>query len=432
MPPDDAVRASQLRAVGTAFLRTRPWVVAPGAALNLACLLDAGAPPAQVRALGLGVAALLSFFVYEAIRYRRVPAREDQLRRSLLVTAGALLVACAGTGGARSPMLPLVLAPVGVAFAAFGRARATALLLLAAVLGVAGLSFLPPGTPFPAIAAPQAALMSCGSAAMALVLLWYGVTGLSDAYLRSGEALARTRGAALDAMHERMRDAEAIGARVAHEIRNPLTAIKGLVQLLARGDRDERDARRLGVVLAEVSRVEDTLAAYLSFARPLAELRPGPVDLGDLLRDLAALLEGRAGAAQVRIVLAAVPDLRITADRQRLQEALLNLASNAIEAMPTGGALTLSAAAVPGGAAIEVLDEGRGMSPEQLGRLGTPFETGRPGGTGLGVALTRAVVAQHGGRLVHTSAPGRGTRVTLTLPERPGEALPDGTAPDRR
>lgn len=432
MSPDDAARTSQLRAVGTAFLRTRPWVVAPGAALNLACLLQADAPPAQLRAFGLGVGALLSFFVYEAVRYRRVPAREDQLRRSLLITAGALLVACAGTGGLRSPMLPLLLAPIGVTFAAFGRARPAGLLLAAALAGLAVLSFLPPGTPFPPLPAPQAARMTLGSVTVALVLLWYGVTGLSDAYLRSGAALARTRGAALDAMTERLRDVESIGARVAHELRNPLTAIKGLVQLLARGDHDERDKRRLEVVLAEVARVEDTLAAYLAFARPLAALRPAPLDLGDLLRDLAALLEGRAGAARITLDVAAASPLTIVADRQRLQEALLNLASNAIEATSAGGRLVLAATATPGGATLEITDDGRGMTPEQLARLGTPFESTRPGGTGLGVAHARAVVAAHGGRMHHTSAPGRGTRVTLTLPAEPGGALPDGEAADRR
>jgi signal transduction histidine kinase len=432
VPLDDAARSSQIRAVGTAFLRTRPWVVAPVAALNLACLVRADVPPLQLRGLGLGISALLSFFVYEAVRYRRVPAREDQLRRSLLITAGALLLACAATGGPRSPMLPLLLAPVGITFAAFGRGRTTALLLGAAIAGLTVLSFLPQGTPFPPIPAPEAALMTLGSVTVALVLLWFGVTGLSDAYLRSGEALARTRGAALDAIAGHAHDVESIGARVAHEIRNPLTAIKGLVQLLARGEHDERTTKRLDVVLAEVGRVEDTLAAYLGYARPLAALRPAPIDLGDLLRDLAALLEGRAGAARVQLRVLAEPRTTILADRQRLQEALLNLASNAIEAMPDGGALDLRAAAIAGGAAIDVVDDGRGMDPEQIARLGTPFETTRPGGTGLGVAHAKAVVAQHGGRIVYTSAPGRGTRVTLTLPAEPGGALPDGEAADRR
>lgn len=432
MHPDDAARSSQIRAVGTAFLRTRPWVVAPGAAVNVLALVRADVPPAQLRGLGLGVAALLTFFIYEAVRYRRVPASADQLRRSLLITAGALLFACGATGGPRSPMLPLLLAPVGVTFAAFGRSATTAALLAAVILGLAVLSLLPLGTPFPPIPAGPAATMTLASVTVALVLLWYGVTGLSDAYLRSGDALARARGAALDAIAGRAADVESIGARVAHEIRNPLTAIKGLVQLLARGDHDARDARRLEVVLAEVGRVEDTLAAYLGHARLLAPLRPAPVDLGELLRDLAALLEARAAAAGVQVRVAADPGARLVGDRQRLQEALLNLAGNAIEAMPDGGALDLSARTYDGGAVIEVVDDGRGMDTDQLARLGTPFESARPGGTGLGVVHARAVVAQHGGRIVHTSAPGQGTRVTLTLPAEPGGAAPDGEAADRR
>ena len=427
----DAVRSSQIRAVGTAFLRARPWVVAPGAALNIACMLRAGAPPAQLAATGLGVLALLAFFTYEAVRFRRVAVREDQLRRSLVMTAATLLLACAATGGLRSPLVVLLLAPVGVAFAAFGRGRTNAALLAGVLASLAVLSFLPEGTPWPALPGSQAAVMTLGSVAVTVVLLWLGVTGLTAAYARSGEELGRTRDAMLDAMTDRMRGAESLGARVAHEIRNPLTAIKGLVQLLARGDRDERDRKRLDVVLAEVGRVEDTLGAYLSFARPLDELRPAPIALAALLQGLAVLLEARAAATGVRLHVDA-DDAAIVGDPRRLQEALLNLASNALEAMPAGGTLTLRAARVGDGARLEVDDDGRGMAPEQLARLGTPFVTTRPGGTGLGVALARAVVAQHGGRMTHVSAPGRGTRVTLCMPGQPGGAPPDGEDPHRR
>ena len=417
--------------MGTAFLRARPWVVAPVAAINLVCLLRAGAPAAQLRVLGPGIAALLGFFVYEAVRFRREVVREAQLRRSLVVTAAALLLACAASGGPRSPMVPLLLAPVGVAFAAFGRGRGNTVLLLAVLAGLAGLSLLPAELPFPAIASPQAAVMTVASAGGSLVLLWIGVTGLTTAYARSGEALASTRDGMLEAMNERMRGAESLGARVAHEIRNPLTAIKGLVQLLARGEHEARDQKRFEVVLAEVGRVEETLGAYLSFARPLAELRPERVDLAVLLAELAALLEARAEAGGVRVVVLAQA-AAIVGDRRRLQEALLNLASNALEATPAGGTLTLGVTHKGGGACVTVIDDGRGMTPEQLVRLGTPFVSERPGGTGLGVTLARAVVLQHGGRMTHTSAVGQGTRVTLTLPGEPGGALPDGEDPDRR
>lgn len=423
------MRSSQVRAVGAAFLRARPWLVAPVAAINLTCLLRAGAPVEQLRVLGPGIAALLGFFVYEAIRFRHRVVGEGQLRRSLVITAAALLLACVASGGPRSPMVPLLLAPVGVAFAAFGRGRGNTWLVLAVLAGLAGLIVMP--APFPAIAAPQAAIMTVASAAGSLVLLWIGVTGLTTAYTRSGEALARTRDAMLEAMTDRMRGAESLGARVAHEIRNPLTAIKGLVQLLARGDHEERDRRRLEVVLAEVERVEETLAAYLSFARPLAELQPAPVALATLLTELAALLEARAAAGGVRVVVQA-DAAAIVGDRRRLQEALLNLASNALEATAPGGTLTLTARPRGEAARLEVVDDGCGMTPEQLARLGTPFVTGRPGGTGLGVTLARAVVLQHGGRMTHTSAPGQGTRVTLDLPATPGGALPDGEDPDRR
>ncbi|MBK7830411.1 hypothetical protein [Nannocystis sp.] len=134
----DAVRSSQVRAVGAAFLRARPWVVAPVAIVNLLCLVRADAPVLQMRVLGVGIAALLGFFVYEAIRFRREVVREAQLRRSLWITAAALLLACAASGGPRSPMVTLLVAPVGVAFAAFGRGRGNTALLLRCWRGSAG------------------------------------------------------------------------------------------------------------------------------------------------------------------------------------------------------------------------------------------------------------------------------------------------------
>jgi signal transduction histidine kinase len=120
----------------------------------------------------------------------------------------------------------------------------------------------------------------------------------------------------------------------------------------------------------------------------------------------------------------------LVADPRRLKEALLNLAANALEATPAGGGLELRWGQEAGGAWLSLQDSGRGMSPEVLARVGTPFFTTRAGGTGLGVVLARAVVAQHGGSLAFESHEGRGTRVSLRLPLLAGDAS-HGEGPPR-
>jgi signal transduction histidine kinase len=159
------------------------------------------------------------------------------------------------------------------------------------------------------------------------------------------------------------------------------------------------------------------LRDYLSFSRPLEDLRVGPVDLAEIADVVTLLLESRAAAAGVRLERMG-QGVRIGGDARRLEEALLNVAANAIEATPAGGAVTIRSEHRDGWAVIVVEDTGKGMSAAILGKVGTPFFTTRREGTGLGVALARAALAQHGGRRDYASRPGEGTTVTLALPDR--------------
>ena len=163
--------------------------------------------------------------------------------------------------------------------------------------------------------------------------------------------------------------------------------------------------------------MEAILRDYLSFSRPLEDLRVGSVDLAAVADTVVLLLEGRTAAADVRLVRSGEPVL-MAGDARRLEEALLNIATNAIEATPAGGSVTIRTEQRPCEAVIVVADTGRGMTPLILEKVGTPFFTTRKEGTGLGVVLARAVLAQHGGRLEYESRPGEGTTVTLTLPDR--------------
>ena len=126
------------------------------------------------------------------------------------------------------------------------------------------------------------------------------------------------------------------------------------------------------------------------------------------------MLSARADEARVRLY--AQGDATLAADPRRLKEALINLVANAIEATPAGGEVAVEVWRADEEVEIVVRDTGRGMAAETLRRIGTPFFTTRDDGTGLGVVLARSVIAQHGGSLRYESEPGKGTRVSVTLP----------------
>ncbi|MFO0632850.1 MAG: histidine kinase dimerization/phospho-acceptor domain-containing protein [Nannocystaceae bacterium] len=280
MPPPPIAAAphtwatrAQVRRVGTVFLRQRPLYVAP-AVLASWVVCQAIAAPLQRAVVMLLSGALLAFFVVESVLARRRAMAPSWLWRSLVVTAIGLAGACVATGGLASPYVPLLLAPTVTAFAAFGRDRRSAV-MLALLLAIAlGLALLPAGWPLPPLPSPPREFMLAVTTVLAAALLRVSVAGLSDAHEDAGAALDRVRTELLTGASERAAALESMGAQVAHEIRNPLTAIRGLVDLLAGGATDERAQRRFEVVRGEVERIEGIVRDYLAFARPLSQLRP--------------------------------------------------------------------------------------------------------------------------------------------------------------
>ncbi|MBA3817455.1 MAG: HAMP domain-containing histidine kinase [Deltaproteobacteria bacterium] len=222
----------------------------------------------------------------------------------------------------------------------------------------------------------------------------------------------------LDSACTQMHRLQSVGAKVAHELKNPLASIKGLCQLVARTPESERTQERLAVVASEISRMETILNEYLSFSRPLEDIRPERIDLKALARDVLDVLDGRAVQAGVTLAVegSAGP---VQGDPRRLKEALINLVSNAIEATPNGGSVTLRIRNDAASVVLDVVDTGRGITPDELERLGTSFFTTRPNGTGLGVVLAQGVITQHGGSLGYTSTLGKGTTVRIALPVNP-------------
>ena len=164
--------------------------------------------------------------------------------------------------------------------------------------------------------------------------------------------------------------------------------------------------------------MQEILQNHLSFTRPLQAVTPRRVELGPLVSDTLSTLSARADAAGVRLY--AQGDAFVEADPRRLREALLNLVANAIEATAVGGLVEVEVRPEADEAEILIRDTGRGMPPETLRRIGTPFFTTREEGTGLGVVLARSVIVQHGGSLRYDSEPGKGTRVRIALPRASG------------
>ena len=211
-----------------------------------------------------------------------------------------------------------------------------------------------------------------------------------------------------------------LAAGAAHEIRNPLTSIKSSLQYLESRCREENEKRLLGVALRETDRIDEILAALLSFSRP-TELRKEPCDLVALLEESAALvaIQARAKGVDLRTSLPSAP-VAVEADGSQLKQVFLNVFLNAVQAMEAGGTLTVEALrAGSGRPLVRITDTGPGIPEEALEKVFDPFFTTKKGGTGLGLSICYTIVKAHGGEIEVRSRLGEGTTVLVTLPAGP-------------
>jgi C4-dicarboxylate-specific signal transduction histidine kinase len=232
---------------------------------------------------------------------------------------------------------------------------------------------------------------------------------------------------------ERLAAVGQTAASVAHQVGTPLNLISGQVQLLlAQPDLAPDTMRRLKVVQEQIGRVADAVRGLVEHVR-----RPAPaarIDVGELLRSIGVLVKPRLAASNVRYderIAGGLPFVR--GDRSELEMALLNLVSNAIDAMPDGGDLQVTASPKDHGVSITVQDSGSGIPPDLLPRIFEPWVTTKPPGrgTGLGLSITRDVIARIGGSITAAAAPERGTTMTIQLPAEHGELERHDDAPDR-
>lgn len=257
-------------------------------------------------------------------------------------------------------------------------------------------------------------------------LLVFGGMGITIIYRLENRHLAKLKELE-DKIHqsERLSSLANLAAAVAHEIRNPLNAISMAIQRLQReflpaDDSAQNEYYRFTEVLrGEVKRVNEIIEQFLFFARP-GKLQLGEVQIGEILRDLILLMQEAAERQKIKIeeeISPYLPSLKV--DRQRLQEALLNLANNGLQAMPEGGRLKLSAKfSGDKEILIEVADSGPGIPPENLRRIFDYYFTTKDKGMGLGLPLAHKIIKDHGGRIEVISQVGRGTIFQVFLPRQ--------------
>jgi len=252
---------------------------------------------------------------------------------------------------------------------------------------------------------------------------------LSPLFLETGETTGMvitfqdlTQVRTLEETSRRQDRLAAIGrmaASIAHEIRNPLAAMRGSIQMLrSEMDSDSSQAELMEIILRESDRLNRIITDFLNYARPRS-LSPSRVDVGDLVYQTFALLRHSPEIGENHTVEEVLPKeaLYAEADEGQLKQVFWNLARNALQAMPQGGKLTaMLEKNSHNRLRISFTDTGRGMSPDQVERLFEPFSS-TTGGTGLGLSIVYQIIRDHGGTINVRSREGQGTTISVELPE---------------
>jgi signal transduction histidine kinase len=420
----DALKRQMFAEMSCALGRFKTAWVVPFNALVVVVLGVTGMSRAR---LAIQIVAFFGSMTIFKLRLLKLQRADTSLAGTHLFIGGLFyFVSLANTGGLGSPLLvsaiPLLVSasihPIDV------RARSAFFVSFSAgVVALALLSQTPAGAiPVPLVsttAYPTAtyALVSMGALLMVVLAVYVMGTGVTHVYERVGFELAERREEICTESEDRTRALEGIAARLAHEVKNPLAAIKGLSTHMARSATDPKAAERLAIVAAEADRLQGIVDGFLSFSRGLDDLQLGPVVPHAVARELALLLETRAADVGVKLEVKGSEELVLNADGRKLRQALLNLVLNAMQASPPGETVTIEVAKCCGGAAcMKVIDRGQGMTAEVLERIRRPYYTTREGGSGLGVAVARGLIEQHGGQLHYSSSPGKGTTVTIDMP----------------
>jgi signal transduction histidine kinase len=248
-----------------------------------------------------------------------------------------------------------------------------------------------------------------------LVSLALGAVGGIFLYRRLVRLERRARQA------ERLAELGTLTGALAHELKNPLSTVKLNLQLLQEDLDPQHPAytrlvNRLNTVQREASRLAEILDQFLKHAGKL-ELHPRCIELNAMLQDLVDFFSPTAQSQRVQLRLNRMNgELSATVDAKLLQQAILNLMINALHAMPHGGELILSLKRNGSYAVIDVIDTGTGIPADKVGKIFQPYFSTKAGGTGLGLAMAKRIIDEHGGNIAVKSEVGKGSDFTVSVP----------------
>ncbi len=216
---------------------------------------------------------------------------------------------------------------------------------------------------------------------------------------------------------ERLAALGQVVAEISHEIKNPLMMIGGFARQLAKESRDEKNLTKLNLIVSEVQRLENLLKEMRDFYLP-RPLDRKEIEVNALLKQVQDFIQEDCKKRSIRLEFKTDrKEVFVEGDRARLEQVLLNLAKNALEAMEQGGKISFASGLKQGVVEISISDEGVGISEEEKGKVFSPFYTTKKQGTGLGLSICKRIIEDHPGTsLSFTSEKGKGSTFVIAMP----------------
>ncbi|WP_307541036.1 HAMP domain-containing sensor histidine kinase [Paenibacillus sp. W4I10] len=213
---------------------------------------------------------------------------------------------------------------------------------------------------------------------------------------------------------ERLKMIAHLTASVAHEIRNPVTVVRGFLQLYRQDPSFSDPVRsKFALMIDELNTVEHVTSQFLTLAKPNKDLQPEIVDVRKVIESVTGLLSSYAMLSDKHIHIQVDKDCMIHINTIEFKQLLMNLIKNALEASNAGQTVQVTAKRVKHHVEIKIIDEGSGMSEDQVKSLGTPFYSLKHNGTGLGLMICFNIVEKYGGHIKYHSSQGHGTSVAI-------------------